>query len=73
MTINTKKCSKCAICEVHENDLKKPLAVDHNHITGNIRGLLCINCNTGIGKFKDSTELLNKTIKYLKSEETNAK
>lgn len=42
------------------------LAVDHNHKTGKIRGLLCTNCNTGMGGLKDSIELLEKAINYLK-------
>ena len=38
---------------------------DHCHTTGRQRGTLCINCNTGIGMFKDSVELLGKAITYL--------
>jgi hypothetical protein len=41
------------------------LSVDHNHKTGKIRGLLCTNCNTGIGNLRDSIELLQKAIQYL--------
>ena len=57
----------CAICGTHENDLKKRLAVDHCHKSGNIRSLLCTNCNLGLGNFKDSIKLLKKAIKYLSS------
>lgn len=53
----------CSIC--NETDKNKELSVDHCHTTGNIRGLLCMSCNTALGKFKDSTELLNKAISYL--------
>lgn len=60
---------KCAIClqpETHKRGGKlKALAVDHNHATGAIRGLLCADCNTGIGKLKDSTEVLVNAVKYL--------
>lgn len=42
------------------------LSVDHNHDTGKIRGLLCTNCNTGIGNLRDSIKLLKKAIEYLK-------
>lgn len=53
----------CAICNGKNND--RDLAVDHCHTTGKVRGLLCGNCNRGIGYFKDSKILLEKTIKYL--------
>jgi hypothetical protein len=56
---------KCAICGVDELDLKTKLAVDHDHSTKVVRDLLCINCNTGLGQFKDNTELLSKAIGYL--------
>lgn len=55
----------CAICGKHQSKLKKRLGVDHNHKTKEVRGLLCANCNAGIGYFQDSTDLLSKTIKYL--------
>ena len=53
----------CAICM--EKEPNKKLAVDHCHITGKVRGLLCSNCNNGLGKFKDSKTLLIKAINYL--------
>jgi len=60
---------KCAICSIHQTQLKKSLAVDHCHKTGEVRGLLCSSCNTGIGQLKDSCDLLEKAIKYLKPKE----
>lgn len=39
--------------------------VDHNHETGIVRGLLCTNCNTGLGQFKHREALLQSAIKYL--------
>lgn len=42
------------------------LAIDHCHNTGLIRGLLCAQCNVGLGNFKDNIELLEKAITYLK-------
>lgn len=39
--------------------------VDHCHTTGVVRGLLCSNCNNGLGRFKDSTELLYRAAKYI--------
>lgn len=39
--------------------------IDHSHTTNKVRGGLCNNCNTGLGMFKDNSELLEKAIKYL--------
>lgn len=58
----------CAICrqpQVHGK--RRRLYVDHDHKTGAIRGLLCCNCNSGIGRFSDDPHLLNRAIKYLRS------
>jgi len=52
--------SKCLICH---NDYK--LYVDHCHTTGEVRGLLCNNCNTGLGMFGDSIDNLRGAIAYL--------
>ncbi len=63
----------CAICgnaeTITHKKTKKPilLSIDHCHNTMGIRGLLCSKCNIGIGCFKDSVELLQKAIDYLKS------
>jgi hypothetical protein len=59
---------KCAICGVHQNDLKKKLSVDHNHETGEIRGLLCNSCNLSLGHAKEDTKILLKMIDYLNKE-----
>lgn len=57
---------RCKICLIHQSDINKSLFVDHDHTTGIVRGLLCNNCNTGIGYFKDNIENLTRAIKYLK-------
>jgi hypothetical protein len=63
MFMDQKGC--CAICEEHVSKLKtKELCVDHDHSTGEIRGLLCHSCNRGIGLLKDSPEILSKTLVY---------
>lgn len=54
----------CAIC-FHVSDDGKNLCVDHNHDTGEVRGLLCSKCNTAIGLLKENTDYLLSAIKYL--------
>jgi hypothetical protein len=56
---------KCAICGCIKPEPEKCFAVDHNHNTGNIRGLLCSNCNTGIGMLQDNSDLLRIAADYL--------
>ena len=53
----------CAICKKVQT--KRRLAVDHDHVTGLVRGLLCTSCNVGLGLLKDDCTLLNEAIKYL--------
>lgn len=60
-----KQENKCAICGKHEDEEPRALAVDHNHITGEIRGLLCTFCNHRIvGKHRDG-DLLRKVADYI--------
>ena len=56
---------KCLICGKHQSELEKGLAVDHDHITGKVRGLLCFHCNIGLGMFRDDITLLTNAINYL--------
>ena len=60
-------CAICGLTETHItiNGSIKNLAYDHNHETNQFRGLLCTNCNLGIGNLKDSVEMLQKAIDYL--------
>ena len=62
-----KQENRCAICNRHRSELTYDLCVDHDHITGKIRGLLCHKCNCGLGIFKDNVEILQKSINYLQS------
>lgn len=63
--IFNKQNGQCAICGVHHSDLKKVLCVDHCHETNEVRGLLCNDCNRGLGQFKDDVERLEEAVKYL--------
>jgi len=54
----------CAICRATTNFTFNNLCVDHDHTNGRVRGLLCLNCNTALGQFKDSTSLLLKAADY---------
>jgi hypothetical protein len=56
---------KCAICAVHQTDLKRRLCVDHNHTTSVVRALLCHHCNTMVGMAKEDTTILQNAITYL--------
>ena len=58
----------CAICQIHQAELKQALAVDHNHTTGKVRKLLCRNCNALLGLAKESIETFENVIKYLREE-----
>lgn len=54
----------CAICGGSNGERR--LAVDHDHKTGKVRGLICGHCNLGIGLLQDDTSILEKAITYLK-------
>jgi len=61
-----KQGGRCAICNT--STPKTPtgsFCIDHCHATDTIRGLLCINCNTGIGSLKEDFNILESAIKYL--------
>lgn len=56
----------CSICFQPERTKRNvSLAVDHNHQTGQIRGLLCSHCNRALGLFNDSLIVLKNAIQYL--------
>jgi len=62
-------CKICGNPETRKNpytDMPSRMPVDHCHETGKIRGLLCTDCNVGIGKLNDDIKLLEKAIEYLR-------
>lgn len=60
---------RCAICKSPSAKYTTRFHIDHDHTTGRMRGLLCSDCNTGIGLFQDSTTLLSSAIAYLSKQE----
>jgi hypothetical protein len=69
---------KCAICgkeeiiigKIKPFNRRKNLSVDHNHLTGKIRGLLCQRCNGVLGYVFEDIDILQKAINYLKEHES---
>lgn len=53
----------CAIC--NKRQVSRRLAVDHDHETGQIRGLLCLRCNQALGRFEWSDTVLSNLISYV--------
>ncbi len=67
-------CGSCGITEekfikIHSTDKRKltRLFIDHDHITGKVRGLLCDKCNRGIGLLKDSIIGVKQALEYLQN------
>lgn len=59
---------RCAICCVETPGTTKNWHVDHCHVTGEVRGILCNHCNLLLGYAKDNTETLLAAVRYLKRE-----
>jgi len=57
---------RCAICKGGTS--KRHFAVDHNHRNGNVRGLLCARCNTGLARFMDSITTIRRAVRYMKDD-----
>lgn len=56
---------KCAICPTRLTLGTKKTHIDHDHATNQVRGLLCLHCNMGLGHFKDNPTLLARAVAYL--------
>lgn len=64
---------RCEICGRTPVGNERDLHIDHDHESGEFRGLLCNNCNGGLGRFKDSVESLAAAIRYLQRETPKAR
>lgn len=74
--LRQKQENLCAICDgegfVMATTHKMKLVVDHCHTSGQVRGLLCHNCNRALGLLKDSEEALQRALNYLRRGATDA-
>jgi len=61
----------CASCGKPERAMirgkLRPLAIDHNHQTGQVRGLLCSGCNSALGMLQDDPEQVRALLKYIEA------
>lgn len=58
-----KETGECVICGSKQN-----IVIDHDHVSGRVRGALCQNCNFGLGHFKDDPDLLELAAMYIRGE-----
>ena len=69
ITLYKRQNGKCAICKQEgftlKDSVKTQINVDHKDLTGEIRGLLCPNCNRALGLLKDSKERIKNALEYL--------
>lgn len=57
---------KCAICKTSSEEFSKNLSVDHNHTTGEVRGLLCVYCNNIVGIYENHKDTVEKYLDFYK-------
>ncbi len=56
---------KCEICKVELTERSRSAHLDHNHSSGKVRGVLCTECNKGLGHFYDSSITLSHAVTYI--------
>jgi len=57
--------SRCDICHITEEESHRPLMVDHDHKTEEVRGLLCNNCNLALGHLSDDPNRAQRLVDYI--------
>ena len=58
---------KCAICRIQFGSTKRSFAVDHNHETNEVRGILCHRCNQAIGLLREDPAIIARAISYVQA------
>jgi hypothetical protein len=61
-------CPLCGVTLIFDGVFDNSAVIDHNHETGEIRGIMCNSCNRGLGQFKDNIQSLEKAIEWLKKQ-----
>ncbi len=57
---------RCAICRTDRPGAADEWCIDHDHVTGHVRGLLCGSCNLAIGLLKDDPTVLDTAANYIR-------
>lgn len=61
--------NRCAICEESLLNSRRGRIVDHSHVTGKVRGIVCHKCNVGIGMLRDNILIVRSALAYLEKHE----
>lgn len=61
----TAQGNRCAICGCDPTNQSQRFSIDHDHVTGRVRGLLCNRCNRALGLLRDDATILERARRYL--------